>query len=681
MKVSLDWIQALLDRPLDAEEAERVLTNQGFPIDGIETVDLADGRSETVLDVEVTSNRSDCLSHVGVARELAAGTGRTLRCPDTTLPAEADTPAAELTAVRLDDPARCPAYSARVIRGVRVGPSPDWLARRLETLGLRPVNNVVDVTNYVLVELGQPLHAFDMAKLAEGRIVVRGAEAGEAFTAIDGTKHVLSPSVLVIADARRPQAVAGVMGGLDSEVTRATTDVLLESARFDPVAVRRASRGLKLASDSSYRFERGIDPAGVELASRRAARLIVELAGGALAAGVVREGEPHEAATPRAVSMRAQRCADLLGDAIPVDEQSACLDKLGLSPTVVGNTIECTVPTFRLDLEREVDLIEEVARVRGLDATPMLNKMAIVTRLPQPSVEARRQLARVLIAHGYHETVTPSFLPTPDAEAFAGGGAAPLTLADERRKAEPALRTAVLPSLLRCRKTNQDVGNRGVRLFELAHVWAKRGGETVETARLAMLADVADDREAALRAIKGAVVEAVEALGGPDAAASLAIEPRESRDLAPGAALRLGDGALGTLGLASSALLDRYDLQSPVVVAELDAALLLSLYPPHHEAGALPRFPAVERDLSIVLDDALPWREVEQAIRAAGPAHLEALEFVGTYRGKPIPKGRKSVSLRLRFRRHDATLTGDAVDAEVARVVAALGELGAELRQ
>ena len=583
------------------------------------------------------------LSHLGVARELAAGAGCTLMPPDAADLPEAGPSADTLTSVELREPELCPVYTARIIRGVKVGPSPGWLVARLEALGLRSVNNVVDVTNYVLFELGQPLHAFDMSKLDEGRIVVRRATKGEPFTAIDGTKHELPEYALVIADATSPRAVAGVMGGLDSEVGQDTTHVLLESARFDPVAIRRASRALKLASDSSYRYERGVDPMGVEAASRRAAKLIVELAGGELAEGVVRVGEAQESLKATEVAMRTARCNALLGLELPPADMVGCLDRLGLAPNSTGDAIRCAVPTFRLDLRREVDLIEEVARITGLDATPVNPKMAIVAVPPRPRVEARRELARVLIAHGYHETITPSFLPTGHADAFLDDKSAkPMTLADDRRRAEPALRTSLLPSLLRCRKANQDVGNVGVKLFELARAWADRNGSLDESLRLALLAD-GEDRATAIRAMKGALNELAHTLGGEQTQEAFTVEPCEPGRFDPAASLSLHGKTIGSMGLASAELLDRFDLQTPVLaLAELDAAPLLATYPPTHRAGELPRFPGVERDLSIIVDESRTWRELSRAIDEAGPRHVERLDFLGTYRGKPIAKAARA---------------------------------------
>ena len=298
MKTSLNWLNSYLDRPVSADELSSLLPNVGFPIDSTEDVVTTAGSRDLKMEVEITSNRSDCLSHVGLARETSAAGGMSVKQPDCSLPDAAGPAIASLASVEVRDAKLCPLYTARVIKGVKIGPSPRWLADRVEAVGLRTVNNVVDITNFVLFELGQPLHAFDLGKLRGRRIVVRRANNGETFLAIDGTKHNLRDTQLVIADEQSPVAIAGVMGGRDSEVSEATTDVLLESAQFDPLSVRRTRVALKLSSDSSFRFERGVDPLGVELASRRAARLICELAGGQLAEGVIRVGAPP--ATPRA---------------------------------------------------------------------------------------------------------------------------------------------------------------------------------------------------------------------------------------------------------------------------------------------------------------------------------------------------------------------------------------------
>ncbi len=467
MKVSLEWLNEYLQPYVAADEAETLLTAQGMPIE----TRLDGGAGDVALDVEVTSNRSDCLSHLGIAREIAAGSGRSYQPPTVELSAPPNgIPTADsLTSVQNARTDLCPLYTARVIRGVKVGPSPAWLLRRLQAVGLRSVNNVVDITNFVLMEMGQPLHAFDLAKLAERRIVVRPAKDGETFVAIDGTKHRLSPPMLVIADAIQPVAVAGVMGGQESEVGPAAVDILLESAQFDPLSIRRTSRALKLASDSSYRFERKVDPNGVEAASRRAAELIVKLAGGTLAAGVIRVRAPP--AVPREVSMRVGRCSQLLGLELPPQRMVELLGRLGLSPRISpsGAEIVCTIPTFRQDLEREVDLIEEVARLHGFDRIGVNEKISIVARPMQPDVQARRVLARTLVAHTYHEAITQTFIAPKLGEHFLPAGEQAVRIDEswsERRKSEPMLRPSLLPSLLVCRKTNQDVGKTHVRYLK-----------------------------------------------------------------------------------------------------------------------------------------------------------------------------------------------------------------------
>lgn len=686
MKISLNWLNDYLQPSVAADAVDDLLTGHGFPIE--DTVPIpggASGGGDTMFDVEVTSNRGDCLSHLGVAREVAAATGATLQRPGFDLPETVGQPVTELTQVECRDSAACPLYSARVITGVEVGPSPDWLVAKLEAVGLRSVNNVVDVTNFVLLELGQPLHAFDLDQLAERKVVVRRASAGEKFNAIDGTQHKLRDDMLVIADGEKPQAVAGVMGGADSEVGDATTDILLESAIFEPLQVRRTSRALKLASDSSFRFERGVDPLGVELASRRAAALIVELAGGTLAEGVIRFGaELDESEEASRVALRAERCRAVLGLELAAEQQADYLNRIELNAEADGDTVVARVPSFRLDLKREVDLIEEIARLHGMDAIPMKPKLELVARPPQDSVQAKRAIGDVLVAHGYHETITFSFINPDLASPFLPPDGEPLLLEGDHKKDEPMLRPSVLPSLLQCRKLNQDAGNHGVRLFESASTWAVINGQTVETVRLALLRD-ATDADEALRGLRGAIDEVVEALGGSAARQAITIAPKENlsaSDVFSAAGLvNTGQQALGVMGLVSDATRDAFNVQTPQVAAELEMSALLSLYPPKREVGALPKFPGIERDLSVVVDEAVAWTQIATAVADAAPAMLEDLSFLGVYRGKPIAAGSKSVSLRMRFRDPATTLRHEQVDPQVASVLTSLTEaVGAQLR-
>ncbi len=678
MNISLNWLNEYMDRPIDVDQAERVLTDVGFPLEGREPIG-----DDWQLDVEVTSNRPDVLCHVGVAREIAAATGRSLQPPPLDLPAcQGDVNTLTGVDNRVHD--ICPMYTARLVRGVKVGPSPDWLRRRIEAVGMRPVNNVVDVTNFVLYELAQPLHAFDFNLLDGKRIIVRRAADAETFHAIDGTKHKLTGDMMVIADAERPVAVAGVMGGLDTEVGDSTTDVLLESARFDPVSIRSTSRTLKLSSDSSYVFERGVDPVGVELASRRACQLIVEIAGGTLVEGVIAAGEPNPA--PRDVAMRPDRCAQLLGYETPIDRIIDIFARLDLSPRVDDGRIICTIPPHRLDLEREADLIEEIARMVGFDRIEIQPDMHLTIRAPQSVVRAKRTIIETLIAHGYYETVTFSNLPVEQAEPFLDREGSLILMSEEQKPTEPALRPSILPSLLAVRKHNQDLGNHDVRLFEIAQVFAKKSADASDEGpgiEVALLAD-APDQAIGLRDLKGVIAELTERLG-----LSIDFEPPKA-ELHPtwaGAATfvmhhdEVGRRIVGVVAAADAALCDRFDLQTPVALAWLDYQALISQYPPVRRVAEVPRFPGIERDLSVVVAERTPWAQIAAAIDEVSPELLEDVRFVGVYRGKQIGAASKSVTFRLYFRDPAKTLRHDEVDPQVNAVVEKLtSQVNGQLR-
>src|SRR5437867_2904242 len=472
MNVSLEWLEEYLPGGLAAERAAEALTHGGLPVENISR-----HGEDTVIDVEVTSNRGDCLSHLGVARELSALLSRELRDIQ---PRAADQGAgpetASLTSVRIDAPDLCPHYTARIIRNVRIRPSPPWLARRLEAVGLRPINNVVDVTNYVMFETGQPLHAFDFDKLQGRRIVVRRTGRGEKLVSLDGRERELTTEMLVIADGARPVALAGVMGGRDSEVSDATVNILLESARFDPLSVRKTSRALALKSDSSYRFERGIDPTLPERASLRAAQLILDTAGGELARGLVVAGESGY--RPKRLSLRLARLRQVLGVELPVQEVIDAFTRLRLSPVLKGDRIDVTVPSYRLDLNIEVDLVEEAARVIGYDRVPVRDEIAIRLTAPEPKQRAMEMVRSTLVAGGYFEAVTFGFVGDPLAADFVPPDAdpgAPLPRADAAvRKADASLRPSILPGLLEAVRRNETVGASGARLFEIGSTFWNR---------------------------------------------------------------------------------------------------------------------------------------------------------------------------------------------------------------
>ncbi len=697
MLTSVTWLNGYLDPgDLTPDEALRVLEATSFPIE--ERRDLPDG--DAVLDVEVTSNRGDCLCHLGLAREIATVTGRTLVPPQPHPPA-GQTDVAGLTSVENRVTDVCPRFTARVIRGVKIGPSPRWLVDALERVGQRSINNVVDVSNYVLHELGHPSHTFDMARLAERRLVIRYAEKGEKLTVLDGKDHTLEPTDLVVADAQRAVSLAGVIGGLETGVTASTTDVLLEVATWDPLVIRATARRLGITTDAGYRFERVVDPRDLEWASARAAALILEVAGGELADGLIDEGREM---TPRTVvELRPARCEHLLGKPIPVDEMERSLTAVGFDVEigVGGAVMRCTVPVFRPDVTREVDVIEEVARLHGLDSFEVAPRLEVPLEIDHPAEwEAReavdRTVGEILTGAGFFETVTFSFATEAEAGLFLQRGTRPIRVDAERRRETPCLRPSIVPSLLNCRRANQD-GNvqipGGVRLYEIASTFAEEddgdahGRRTIERRTLAMLVDAGtaiDRRQGALRELRGAVEALVRRVGGRHRRVHTGpMEPAMRAHEGGTFAKVVVDEAtpLGWIGVPGDGALAAWSLDQSVAVAELDMDALRSLYPAMDEVELLPAYPSIERDLSLVVDEGVAWARIERTLGGLELAMLEGVEFVGVFRGKQVGPGKKSVTLRMRFRSPDRTLRHDEVDPQVESAVRALQEgTGAALR-
>lgn len=669
MKISLEWLAEYLPGPLDPQRAADALTLGGFPVEQIER-----HGDDTVLDVEITSNRGDCLSHVGIARELSALLDRKLIEPRPDAP-QSPPPVAQATTVAIEATELCPHYTARVIQGVKIAPSPQWMRRRLEAVGLRPINNVVDVTNYVMFEMGQPLHAFDHAKLDGGRILVRSVRPGERLTSLDGHPRDLKPGMLVIADASRPVALAGVMGGKDSEVSLTTTDILLESARFDPLSVRKTARALTMKSDSSYRFERGIDPLLPERASLRAAELILQLAGGRLLEGVASAGETGF--TPRRLSLRLERLNGLLGTPVAPELAAAALNRLGLCPVLDADRIDVVVPSHRLDLTLEVDLIEEVARVIGYDAIPVRDQITIAVVPPPPEARAMEIIRSTAVAAGYFEAVTFSWVSDALAPVFRPAEAASLARADAAvRKADAQLRPSVIPGLLEAVRHNETVGTAGARLFEIGSVfWHDRAGALVERRRIGLLGAVE------LRALRG-LIEAI--LARLCAARRVELVPEDHPGYARGACARIEwDGQpIGKLGLIDPKVAgDLLSLRESVAAAEIELPPLLEGAEPAPQLRPLPRFPSIERDLSLIVPEPTRFAQIEQAVRSANPQMLEEVRYVTTYRGKPLEPSSKSVTLNLLFRSPHGTLTGEQIDPAMRRIIdSAAQSLGATLR-
>ena len=671
MKVSYQWLHDYCDFGLSAEELARQLSQRGIAVESVSPVG-----DDFCLELEITANRPDLLSHIGVAREIAAFTGSALRIPSVEI-VEETRPVSQMTRVEVQLPELCPRYTARMLTDVQVAPSPPEMQRRLAAIGVRPVNNVVDITNYVLMECGQPEHAFDFERLRGGAVSVRLAAHGEAIALIDGSEAKLSPEHLVIADAEGPVALAGVMGGLHTEIGGSTRAVLLESAQFNPINIRRTARATGKSSDSSYRFERGVDVPTVEWASRRAAALMQQHAGAKLAAGVIDVNFTRD--ERRSVALRIGRIERVLGVAFSPAEASALLQAIGFAATPNGeDTLSVTVPSFRPDVALEIDLIEEVARCYGYDKVPSRSRL-LVTDVPV--AEADRVVARAretLVRLGYCEAVTPSFLSDEMARRFSPWtGEKPIRLNNPLRSDEDTLRLSLLPSLLQVARVNQDHGVPEVHLFEVNHAYLPRPGVHRLPDERRCLAILAHEGFAQ---VKGAVEAVLEQLGLPG---RVAFEPAAHTFLTPGAAgaWHSGNALLGFVGEVAAEAAALFELRHSPCVAELDLDAIVACASLERRFHDLPRFPAVTRDLAIVVAEATAWKEIARAVEAVGAAHLEAIRFGEAYRGKQVERGSKSVFFSITYRAPDRTLTHDEVSASQERVVAALREhLGATLR-
>jgi phenylalanyl-tRNA synthetase beta chain len=683
MNISMSWMNQYLEPQASAAEQAELLTRAGFPLEHCEEVSLPGGTPPTDVcqDIELTSNRGDCLCHIGLAREIVAVSAgaRTLKLPASKAPKATGPHVNTVARVTNDESELCPLYTARVIRGVKVQPSPAWLANRLLARGDIPRNNIVDASNFVLFEYGQPTHVFDLKKLAGPEIIIRKAKRDEPFLPIgEGAAEVkLRDSDLVIADAKKAVAIAGVKGGALTAVSNDTVDILIEAATFAPSAVRSASRGLGIASDSSYRFERGVHPGQIEIAANRLVELILELCGGTLCEGVIAAGQP--VSPRRNVSMRCDRCRKVLGIPIQDEQMRACLERLGFEPQLRKGVIECTVPHVRLDIEREIDLIEEVARIHGLDKIPIADAIEVRVAPSEPAELAKRAVNDALMGMGYVECVTHSLVSEAAGGAFLPPGMETLRVADERAKAAPLLRPSIIPSLLRVAALNRDHGVDEINLFETASTFARHGQSHLERVNLAIVHSATNPEEG-IRLMRGVIDRLAQLLLGPTV--QIEVDPiTEFNWLEPGASVRVNGDMLGTFGVLGERVLNMVGLGGTFIAAELGAPALYHRYPPEVSARELPAFPSIERDLSAIIEDRVPWIEVKSALHTLNLQHVEAIEFVTTYRGKQVGAGKKSLTLRARFRAADRTLKHDEVDAQMNAVVDALqSKFKAEIR-
>ncbi|MCX7825293.1 MAG: phenylalanine--tRNA ligase subunit beta [Verrucomicrobiae bacterium] len=630
------------------------------------------GGSDTVFELEITPNRPDLLSVIGIAREVAALTGNPVRLPAVEF-SETGEPIESLTKIRVDAPEFCPRYTARVVRGVKIGPSPKWLATLLEKLGVRSINNVVDVTNFVLLECGHPLHAFDYNLLAGREIIVRRARPGECLVTIDGKNRTLDDQMLVIADAEKPVALAGVMGGQHSEINERTVDVLLESAYFLPTNIRKTSKRIGLSSESSYRFERGADIGLCDWASRRAVSLFQQLAGGTVARGVI--DALAAPITKRRIACRYARVNQLLGVEVPADAARRALTNLGLSITdESADRFEVEVPTFRVDLQREADLIEEIGRIHGLDKIPsVVSRAAPSAPNADPQFDRLRLVRQVLTGLGFEEAqnqtlVSPAIAAlTPLAE-----GESLVKLENPLNEDLSVLRPGLLPGLAQNLRTNVSRQTLDARLFEIGRVFALSGGRFCERLRLALSATgrrAPDAWEADARAAKVDFYDlkgAVEALLARLNIGRVEFVPRSAPAgmLEESAEVRVNNKPVGEIGRLCVGLEREFDLRDPVMLAEFDLDGLLAGARWEKSYRPLPQHPSVQRDVALVLDVNVTHAQVMAAFAACRKNLVESIGLFDIFAGGAIPKGKKSMAYSLVYRAPDRTLT----DAEVNRI-------------
>ncbi len=657
---------------------------------------LQEYMGDVVFDLDVTPNRPDCLSALGIAREVSALTGAVVKEPDLSYPEEGE-PVEGLVDVEIIDASLCPRYTASVVQGIVVGPSPQWMQDRLTKAGQRPINNVVDVTNYVMLEYGQPLHAFNYDTIGEARIIVRPAREQEAFVTLDEADHTLRPPMLVIADAHRSVALAGIMGGLNTEMTDDTTTVLLESANFDPINTRRTSQALRIRSESSSRFDKGLQPELAEVALRRATQLVLQLAGGRACKGI-RDAYPQPAERP-ALRFTLARLKKVLGVDLTADRVQGVLESLGFSVAIEsGEAMQVGVPYWRSDIVQEDDLVEEIARIVGYDELPIaMLATPIPHRVAQPEREARERVKDILAECGMQETISYSLTSeaalaktqSPEAVMQALRVANPMS--GELEHLRPTLRSSILSTLAYNQRHSRD----GIRLFEVGRVYIGRPSDTL----LERPADLPLERETLVGVVTGprsaegwlggdGQMDFLDAKGiletflgrlGVDAA----FQPAEDALFMSGrcAAIESGQTQVGLVGEVHATVLERFEIDvSPVAMFEVDLSALIGAMPQETTRYApLPRYPGAYRDLAVVLDRDVAASSVQRIIERHRLVAQATLFDV--YEGEGVPPGKRSLAYRVLLQHAERTLSGDEVDKAQADILAGLErELGAQLR-
>jgi phenylalanyl-tRNA synthetase beta chain len=677
VKLPLSWLREYAPFTVEARKLADDLTAVGLAVDGIET-----HGADTVLELDVTTNRVDCMNVYGVAREVAAIYGLALR-PLETATRDKGAPAGDAFAVVIEAPELCGRFAARLL-DVKIGRSPAWLRDRLELVGIRSINNVVDLTNYVMVEMGQPSHAFDLARVPGGSLVVRWSREGEAVETLDGQTRTLPARVGVIAGkgGQPALALAGIMGGASSEIQDDTRTVALEAAWWDPLSTRRAARALGMHTEASHRFERGADVAAGRPALDRLAHLAERIGAGSVRPGVVEvRGREREA---RVVRLRSARVDTLLGAPVSWAQQQRTLEALGFAVKGTASEAEVRPPTWRLDVAREADVIEEVGRHFGLDRIPSALPPSGRVGVLRPSQRRERRIREVLTGIGMTEVISYAFVPATEVAPLPA-----VRLANPLTNEQDTLRTSlVVPGLVSALRTNVRLGRRDAALFELGRVFLPAPERPREERRLGLLLAgqwyprhwSLPPRPFDLFDVKGILELLFERLGAVPPLLDRAAPPPDF--LHPGRAARLAsDGrSVGFVGVLHPELAARFELKGEVVLAELDVESLLEAPAGIARFRSLDRYPAVERDLSIVCDETTPAAEIDARVRSVAGERLRSVSLVDRYTGNQLPAGKVSVTVSLRFQDRERTLTSEEVQASVDAVVRELRAAGLEIR-
>ena len=687
MYTSYKWLQELTGTKSTAQQLQERLTMVGLAIDAVES-----NTSDSVLDVEVPSNRPDCLSHIGIAREITASESGQLRLPEITTP-KTEGRAEEFTSVEIKDPDLCPRYAARLVRGVKIGPSPDWLVKRLEAIGQRSINNVADITNYVLHEVGQPLHAFDFAHLRDKKIIVRRATAGEKLKTLDGVERELQPDMLVIADAERPVALAGIMGGEESEISSTTTEVLIESAYFDPNSVRLTARALGMDTEASRRFERGADCEGVLRAQDRCVQLICEIAGGVATENAI-DVYPNPV-VPRVITVRTKRVEDLTSLKVETRDVDRILTGLGFEKkNESDDALTFAVPSWRVDVEQEEDLVEEVARHTGYQNIKSELPPSNMSGEYQPTEVKQRLLRRTLNDFGYDEAINFSFIHKQEGidliPVFAARQGEDVEVSNPIIEGAAFMRPTLISGLLDSLKHNLNHGIRDVRLFEIGRVFGGSHGGDLPEERLALgmiaTGGATDEnvaqapRELDLFDLKGAFEAALDSMN----ISPLTFKNSSAAHLRMGQAgeILLSNGtAIGTFGRLAENVASSYKFRQPVYVLEMDLSALFAVPEKTVQYSRLPKYPSVVRDLTLLLSRDVTFAALTKAVTDQNVADCRNVNLVGTYDGPNIPPGKRSITLRIEYRSDDRTLRDDEVEERHGALTSSLlNQFGAEQR-